>query len=78
VSRTPDRLWGMTGKGKVTEALVLRIVSRAELKRLKGSRPKMGWGTSSGDFNGRPTHVSFPPVYRGALTPSRRTSCETW
>jgi len=78
VSRTPDRLRGMTGKGKVTEALVLRIVSRAELKRLKGSRPKRGWGTGSGDFNGRPTHVEFPPVYRGALTPFIGTTCETW
>jgi len=78
VSRTPDRLRGMTGKGKVTEALVLRIVSRAELKRLKGSRPKRGWGAGSGGFNGRPTHVQSPPVYRGALTPFIGTTCETW
>ena len=78
MSRTPDRLRGRTGKGKVTEALVLRIVNRAELKRLKGSRPKMGRGTGSGDVNGRPTHVEFPPVYRGALTPFIGTPCETW
>jgi len=68
----------MTGKGNVSEALVLRIVNRAELKRLKGSRPKMGWGTGSGDVNGRPTHVQCPPVYRGALTLSMCTTCETW
>jgi hypothetical protein len=36
---------------------VLRIVSRAELKRLNGSRPKRGWEAGSGDFNGRLTHV---------------------
>ena len=35
----------------------LRIVRSAERKRLKGSRPKMGRGTGSGDVNGRPTHV---------------------
>jgi len=39
-SRTVDRLRGMTGKGNVSEASGLRIVSRAELKRLSGSRPK--------------------------------------
>ena len=78
MSRTRDRLRGMTGKGKVSKASVLRIVSRAELKRLKGSRPKMGWGAGSGDFNGRLTHVRSPPVYRGALTPSVCTTCETW
>ena len=43
--------------GKVTKALVLRIVTPAELERLKGSRPKMGREVGSGDFNGRPTHV---------------------
>jgi hypothetical protein len=73
-----DRLRGRTGKGKVTEALVLRIVSRAELKRLNGSRPKMGWEAGSGDFNGRPTHVQSSPVYRGALPPFVGTTCETW
>jgi hypothetical protein len=78
VSRTRDRLRGMTGKGKVTEALVLRIVTSAELKRLSGSRPKMGWEAGSGDFNGRPTHAQSSPVYRGALTPSVCTTCETW
>ena len=78
MSRTRNRLRGMTGKGKVTEAVVLRIVNRAELKRLTGSRPKMGRGTGSGDFNGRPTHVEFPPVYRGALTPFIGTTCGTW
>jgi len=78
VSRTRDRLRGMTGKGNVSEALVLRTVTPAELKRLKGSRPKMGRGTGLGDVNGRPTHVEFPPVYRGALPPFVGTTCETW
>jgi len=78
VSRTRDRLRRMTGKGTVREALVLRIVTAAELKRLKGSRPKMGWGASAGDFNGRPPHVQSPPVYRGALPPSMCTTCGTW
>jgi hypothetical protein len=40
VSRTRNRLRGRTGKGTVREALVLRIVTAAELKRLSGSRPK--------------------------------------
>jgi hypothetical protein len=78
VSRTRDRLRGMTGKGNVSEASVLRIVSRAELKRLSGSRPKMGGGASSGDVNGRPTPVQSPPVYRGALTPFIGATCGTW
>ena len=78
MSRTHDRLRGMTGMGNVSEASVLRIVNRAELKRLKGSRPKMGGGAGSGDFNGRPTHVSSSPVYRGALTPFIGTTGETW
>jgi hypothetical protein len=43
-----DRLWGRTGKGKVSEASVLRIVTPAELKRLNGSRPKMGGEAGSG------------------------------
>ena len=68
----------MTGKGKVTEASVLRIVNRAELKRLKGSRPKMGGGTGAEDVNGRPTHVQCPPVYRGALPPFVGATCGTW
>jgi hypothetical protein len=42
VGRTRDRLRGMTGKGNVSEASVLRLVTSAELKRLKGSRPKRG------------------------------------
>jgi len=57
---------------------VLRIVTSAELKRLSGSRPKMGREASSGDFNGRPTHVQSSPVYSGALTPFVGTPCETW
>jgi hypothetical protein len=61
VSRTRNRLRGMTGKGNVSEASALRIVNRAELKRLKGSRPKKGWGAGSGDINGRLTHVQSPP-----------------
>jgi len=61
VSRTRNRLREMTGKGKVTKALVLRIVTAAELKRLKGSRPKRGRGAGSGNVNGRPTHVQSPP-----------------
>src|SRR5262245_23563977 len=52
-----NRLWGMTGKGNVSEALVLRIVSSAELKRLSGSRPKKGRGSSLVGFNGLPTHM---------------------
>ncbi len=68
----------MTGKGTVREALVLRIVTAAELKRLSGSRPKMGRGAGSGDFNGRPRHVESPPVYRGALSPFVGTTGETW
>ena len=64
--------------GTVREALVLRIVTAAELKRLSGSRPKTGRGTGSEDVNGRPTHVAFPPVYRGALRPFIGTSCGTW
>ncbi len=59
----------MTGKGNGSEASELRIVTPAELKRLKGSRPKMGWGSGLGDINGHPTHVRYPPVYRGALPP---------
>ena len=78
MSRTRNRLRGMTGKGKVTEALVLRIVNRAELKRLSGSRPKMGRGSGLGDFNGPPTHVGYPPVYRGALSPFVGITGETW
>jgi hypothetical protein len=78
VSRTRDQLRGMTRKGKVTEALVLRTVTPAELKRLKDSRPKMGRGASSGDINGRPPPVQCPPVSRGALPPSMGTTCETW
>jgi hypothetical protein len=78
VSRTRDRLRGRTGKGNVSEALVLRIVTAAELKRLTGSRPKTGREAGSGDFNGRPTHVSSSPVYRGALTPFIGTTCGTW
>src|SRR6266545_4761089 len=35
----------------------LRIVTSAELKRLSGSRPKMGGGGGAGDVNGRPPHV---------------------
>jgi hypothetical protein len=73
-----DRLRRRTGKGKVTEASGVRIVSRAELKRLTGSRPKRGWGAGSGDVNGRPTHVESSPVYSGALSPFVGTTCETW
>ena len=77
-SRTVDRLRGRTGKGNVREALVLRIVNAAELKRLSGSRPKMGGGTGSGDVNGLPTHVEHPPVYRGILSPFIGTNRGTW
>ena len=68
----------MTGKGNVSETLVLRTVTPAELKRLKGSRPKMGGGAGSGSFNGCPTHVETPPVYSGALPPFIGTICGTW
>jgi hypothetical protein len=40
----------MRDKGNVSEALVLRIVMRAELKRLKGSRAKMATGIRLGGF----------------------------
>jgi hypothetical protein len=73
-----DRLRGMTGMGNVSEASVLRIVTPAELKRLTGSRPKRGREAGSGDFNGRLTHVSSSPVYRGALPPFVGTTCGTW
>jgi hypothetical protein len=73
-----DRLRGMTGKGNVSEASVLRIVTPAELKRLKGSRPKRGREAGSGDVNGHPTHVSSSPVYKGTLPPSVGTTCGTW
>jgi hypothetical protein len=49
-----------------------RLVTRSALKRRSGSRPKTGRGSGSVDMNGRPTHVSYPPVYRGALTPSEQ------
>jgi hypothetical protein len=69
-SRMLDQLRGTMGMGNGSEASRLRIGTSAELKRLSGSRPKMGRGSGSADINGRPTHVSYPPVYRGALTPS--------
>src|SRR2546430_12604796 len=59
----------MTGKGNVSKASVLRIVTSAELKRLTGSRPKMGWGAGLGDVNGRPTHVQSPPGVKRGLNP---------
>ena len=68
----------MRDKDNVSEALVLRIVTSAELKRLKGSRPKTGWGSSSAGFNGLPTHVWYPPVYRGVLSPFIGANRETW
>jgi hypothetical protein len=74
VSRTRDRLRGMKGMDNVSAALVLRIVTSAERKRLKGSRPKQGRGPGAGDFNGRPTHGTCPPAYRGVLTPSVHTA----
>jgi hypothetical protein len=73
-----DRLRGMTGKGTVREALGLRIVTAAELKRLSGARPKRGGEAGAGDVNGRPPHVSSSPVYRGALTPFIGATCGTW
>ena len=57
---------------------VLRIVTAAELKRLNGSRPKRGREASSGDVNGRPTHVQSSPVYRGALPPFVGATGGTW
>jgi hypothetical protein len=35
-----------------------------------GSRPKTRWGSGSVGCHGRPAHASYPPVYRGPLTPS--------
>jgi hypothetical protein len=78
VSRPRNRLREMTGKGKVTKALGLRLVPAAELKRLSGSKPQRGWGAGAGEVNGRPTHVQSPPVYRGALPPVVGTPGGTW
>ncbi len=64
--------------GKVTEASALRIVTSAELKRLSGSRPKMGREAGAGDLNGHPTHVESSPVYRGTLRPFGGTPGGTW
>lgn len=61
-----------------SEASELHIVTPAELKRLKGSKPKMGWGLGSAGFNGLPTHVLYPPVYRGILSPFGGTNRGTW
>jgi hypothetical protein len=54
----------------VSKASVLRIVRSAELKRLSGSRPQIGWGAGAGDFNGRPPQAPYPhllvqPAERG-------------
>ncbi len=49
-SRTMAWLWRMTGRDNVSEVSVLRIVIGAELKRLKGSRPKKGTGSRFGRF----------------------------
>jgi hypothetical protein len=56
----------------------LRIVTRAELKRLNGARPQRGREAGAGDVTGRPTHVQSSPGSRGALPPSMGTSCGTW
>jgi hypothetical protein len=40
----------MTDMGSVSKALALRIETSAELKGLKGSRPKMGTGIGFGGF----------------------------
>jgi hypothetical protein len=69
-SRRLDRLREMTGMGNESEASRLRIVTRAELERPFGSRPKKGCGSGSVGFNGRSAHARYPPVYRGTLTPS--------
>jgi len=61
-----------------SEASELRTVTPAELKRLKGSRPKMGRGLGSAGFNGLPTHAYYPPVYRGILSPFGGTNRGTW
>jgi hypothetical protein len=54
----------------VSEALALRIVTRAARERPFGFSPPQGRGPGAGDLNGRPTHVACPPVYTGVLTPS--------
>jgi hypothetical protein len=61
-----------------SEASELHTVTPAELKRLKGSKPKMGWGLGSAGFNGLPTHVPYPPVYRGILLRLVGETRETW
>ena len=68
---------GMADMGNESEALVLRIVMNAELKRLKGSRAKRAWGSGSAGFDGWPTHMWYPPVYRDSLTRSMGAICET-
>ena len=72
-----DRPRERMGRGNESEASRLHIVTRAELKRLSGSRPKTGRGASSGDLEGPPTHVWSPPVHRDTLTPVC-TKGETW
>ena len=37
----------------------------------------LGWGAGSVGFNGLPTHVGSPPVYRGVLSPFVGANRET-
>lgn len=72
---TPEqRLQGIP----VTEAMLDMSASTTTKQRLKGSRPEMGRGSSSVGFNGLPTHVWYPPVYRGVLSPFIGANRETW
>jgi hypothetical protein len=62
----------------VSEALALRIVRARSLSDSKAPDPKWERGSGSGDFNGRPTHMQYPSVYRGILTLLIGTTGETW
>ena len=67
-SSTLPTLWKMTGMGNVSEALVLSIVRAARLELPYGRSAKMAMVGRSVSFDGKPTHLSSHPVYRGVLT----------
>ena len=59
----------MTGKDKLTEVSLLRIVKFAELELPFGSRVKTTMLNWLGEINSEPTHPMIQPVYRNILTP---------
>ena len=70
-SSTPAQRWEMMGMDKVSKALLLRIVSKAELELPFGSRAKTATVVRQASLDGRPAHSQHHPVYRGVLlTPS--------